>query len=116
MGIGLGFELKRAGFRYVNPTDLHCDDVEVSIDCVPQATRWTFKMQPLEPGHVACVARGHPSDAWPSYRSTLPYDAASYSTEVHQGGLQVPHVPFEVLQVRDLVPEDRRQEYDQLRG
>ena len=69
VGIGLGFDLKRAEFRYVpGSSDARAT---VSIDC-KHHSGWSFVLTELMDSHVACTACGPPTEACDTYRATLP--------------------------------------------
>ena len=69
VGIGLGFDLKRAEFRYVPGSD--DARATVSIDS-KHHSGWSFVLTELMDSHVACTACGPPAEACDTYRVTLP--------------------------------------------
>lgn len=107
-GDGLGFELGRAEFEFHGGPDAFEASVAVAGRLQP---KWTFFVQRLGE-HWVTVARGPPEDvvdAHGVFKGTLgrtEFDAAEWSRE-----LRAPSPPFALMELRDLVPEDRRDEY-----
>ena len=111
-GDGVAFGLARAEFDIQHhPADSSFDAV-VKVDG-RKLKQWRFFGQELDHGHVVTVARGPPCDivdAIGDFKRTFSDDNldADFSTD-DDGD---PKPPFTTINVRDLVPPDRRHAYD----
>ena len=75
---------------------------------------WKFKFTGFDGGHVACVSRGPPSDAIEGYRQHLLETALPNSPL--QYGLESVQPEFDSITVRELIPEERLDEFDRAVG
>ena len=104
IGVGLGFELSRAEFRFLAGTSPVRENVQLFIDGVHQ-TRWSFYIHEPDPEHCVVVGFGPFADATPHFQEVLqPGWATGKPTEVSQGN---PAVEFCTRAVPDLKERDQ---------
>ncbi|QDZ19168.1 4'-phosphopantetheinyl transferase [Chloropicon primus] len=115
-GDGIGFDLQRCEFfiQDASPERLPFTHVaEVHVDGKARHD-WSFSLQPLGT-HWVTIARGPPSDvvdAFGEFRRTLTrteFSAQDWRREIHS-----PQPGFDIVALRDLLPSDRLDEYDQI--
>jgi len=75
---------------------------------------WRFKFAGLDHGHVACVSRGPPSDAIEDYRQYLL--EPSLPNSPLQYGLESVQPEFDLISLRELIPEDKLEDFDRAVG
>ncbi|GAQ91376.1 L-aminoadipate-semialdehyde dehydrogenase-phosphopantetheinyl transferase [Klebsormidium nitens] len=104
VGIGLGFELRRAEFHYLPENDILSRRATVSIDGV-RRPEWIFTLDRLGEDHWVCVGRGPPEEA----TSSCSFPSSSKAAPVvAQPGESVLDIDFEFLAVEDLLIKDEK--------
>ena len=112
IGIGLGFELSRAEFRYVRLEQDNNTGVYVRTECLADSTHavmyidgalqkeWTFEIQEPDEEHCVVVAMGPFQEATPHFLDTL----ALESKESPPAASVPPTLCFEHRKVGSLLP------------
>lgn len=110
-GRGLGFELERMSFTYKGPGGILADEVTVEIDGRAPPDPWTFKLSKLEEGstHWACCSRAPPQATYHEYKDTLQLDHLPRAAV--EAAQDTDHPPFDVLDISDLLPPGKRDEF-----
>ncbi len=120
-GDGLGFDLGRAAFT-PEGGDPFSRRATVSVDGAPD-DRWTFSIQAAGSreadggSHWVTVARGPPEDvvdAFGVFKKTL--TKGKFGKEEWREALDAPEPGFSLLSMSDLVPDDRKDEFEENGG
>ena len=114
-GEGLGFDLGRCEFKLIDGPNGE-GKAAVAVDGVPQPN-WTFFLHEFGRNHWVSVARAPMNavvDAWGGFKATFQLPAVP--AVQHGAALAAVETPFTMLTISDLIPVDRRNDYEAAGG
>jgi 4'-phosphopantetheinyl transferase len=105
VGIGLGFELSRAEFRYVNENMEEVPDSNTSVMYIDGILKKSWSFDIYEPDHEHCVvvSMGPFKEATPHFLNVLTIPNEAHESDV-VAEVDLPKIKFEILQFDSLVP------------